>query len=393
MIINGSTVSMSSEHSFYSHLEQKTVSMIMQSDDAAKLKVSEEGKALAEQMKDYKEEQKRQAKERQENGQKNAVEGMKELLAQERKREPVVVQSEEDIQIRTLKRILAMLNSRRKGKHLLDDIKSVSREVFGEGAAPAAVPTGAAVGTAGISIGTGSVQGTAMNGGAPIALPTWKKVTVTSAFYTEAEHTAFCSQGVVRTQDGRELTFDVQVEMSRAFCEKYESLVAEDYVCVDPLVFQLDGNMDSIGDQKFLFDLNADGTEEEISFTNAGSGFLALDKNKDGVINDGSELFGTKSGDGFADLAKYDEDGNGWIDEADEVFDDLTIWTLDAAGEKVQVSLKDADVGAIYLGSAKTDFTLKNADNSATNGVVRKTGIFLKESGGAGTVQHIDLAV
>ena len=41
-----------------------------------------------------------------------------------------------------------------------------------------------------------------------------------------------------------------------------------------------------------------------------GSGYLALDKNGDGTINDGSELFGTRNGDGFADLAQYDEDGN-----------------------------------------------------------------------------------
>ncbi len=37
-------------------------------------------------------------------------------------------------------------------------------------------------------------------------------------------------------------------------------------------------------------------------------------------INDGSELFGTSSGDGFKDLATYDEDENGWIDENDSIF-------------------------------------------------------------------------
>ena len=63
-----------------------------------------------------------------------------------------------------------------------------------------------------------------------------------------------------------------------------------------------------LSDQTFYFDLDADGKEEEISVLN-GSGYLALDKNGDGVINDGSELFGTKNGDGFADLARYDEDG------------------------------------------------------------------------------------
>ena len=120
---------------------------------------------------------------------------------------------------------------------------------------------------------------------------------------------------------------------------------------------------------------------------------MALDKNKDGEINDGSELFGAKSGDGFKDLAQYDEDGNGWIDEKDAIFDDLSIWTLNEEGEKVQISLLAADVGAIYLGNASTEFSLKNEENHDTNGIIRSTGIFLKESGEVGTVQHIDLAI
>ena len=230
-------------------------------------------------------------------------------------------------------------------------------------------------------------------GGAAVR-PTWKQVVVTSSFHTEMEYTAFQSQGCVKTQDGREITFGVEVEMSRAFCEKYDSIFIQDVpVVCDPLVFNLEGNIGKISDQKFLFDLNADGTEEEISFTEQGSGFLALDKNKDGEINDGSELFGTKSGDGFKDLAQYDEDGNGWIDENDAIFEDLSIWTLNEEGEKVQISLLAADVGAIYLGNASTEFSLKNEETHDTNGIIRSTGIFLKESGGAGTVQHIDLAI
>ena len=68
------------------------------------------------------------------------------------------------------------------------------------------------------------------------------------------------------------------------------------------------------------------------------------------MINDGNELFGTKSGDGFKDLAKYDKDRNGWIDEADDIFDDLRIWTKDEQGNDKLLTLKEAGVGAIYLG-------------------------------------------
>ena len=119
----------------------------------------------------------------------------------------------------------------------------------------------------------------------------------------------------------------------------------------------------------------------------------SADKNNDGKINDGSELFGTKSGDGFRDLRKYDSDGNGWIDENDDVFNKLKVWCKGEHGEDILMDLKEADVGAIFLGSQKTDFTLMGADGS-TNGVIRSTGVFLRESTGlAGTVQHVDLAL
>ena len=57
------------------------------------------------------------------------------------------------------------------------------------------------------------------------------------------------------------------------------------------------------------------------------------------------------------------------------------------------IGLADADVGAIYLGNVSTNFTLKSEETGATNGQIRNTGFYLKESGGSGTVQHVDVAV
>lgn len=241
--------------------------------------------------------------------------------------------------------------------------------------------------------GIGKQNGMIASSGNASRPTTWKKTTVTSAFVTEMEHTAYQASGVVKTADGREINFGVTMEMSRAFCAKYDSIVQEDYICTDPLVINLDTNATTVSDQKFLFDLDADGKEEEISFVGKGSGFLALDKNKDGKINDGSELFGTRSGDGFKDLAAYDQDGNGWIDENDSIFKDLKIWTKDEKGNDRLIDLKEAGVGAIYLGNASTEFSLKSDETKATNGVIRKTGIYLKETGEVSTIQHVDLAV
>lgn len=211
-------------------------------------------------------------------------------------------------------------------------------------------------------------------------------------FSMETEDTVFSTVGTVRTSDGREINFNVNVGMSREFQEYYrDDLELASFSLCDPLVINMDTDVAQLSDQTFYFDIDADGVLDEISNLGSGSGYLALDKNGDGTINDGSELFGTASGNGFADLAKYDEDGNGWIDENDAVWSKLKIWTKDENGNDVLYRLADKGVGAICLQNASTDFTLKG-DSGQTQGVIRNTGVFLYENGNVGTIQHVDVA-
>lgn len=211
--------------------------------------------------------------------------------------------------------------------------------------------------------------------------------------YYEKEVTGFDTKGKVVTADGREIDFNINVSMSRTFYEASETEInfGAEKRMKDPLVINLNSNIASVSDQKFFFDIDADGELDEISMLSSGSGYLALDKNGDGTINDGSELFGTASGNGFADLAAYDEDGNGWIDEADAIFSKLKIWCMDENGNSHLYGLSESGVGAIYLGSEATEFSLKSASNE-TNAVIRQSGVFLYENGTVGTIQQMDLA-
>lgn len=211
----------------------------------------------------------------------------------------------------------------------------------------------------------------------------------------EAEQTSFSAQGTVKTADGREINFNLQLSMSREHLEQSDiSLRLGDAArqTKDPLVINFNGNAAQLTAAKFSFDLDADGSAENISFVAPGSGFLALDKNQDGQVNNGSELFGPASGNGFAELAAYDQDGNHWIDENDAVFTQLGVWSKDAQGNDHLASLKAAGVGALYLGSTATEFTYKDASNQ-TDGQLRSSGIYLNENGSAGSLQQIDLAV
>ena len=393
MKIANSSVVMASGHQESSYSYKKSVTMeasISKDLPGAILTLSAEaeGKSFIESMEEYKEQKKEEAaRKKQENEQKYA-DSMAEQLRKLQKSGSLNMEMSDEyrMKLELLKRLFQMLT---RGRALDDsgnltqdspeilDLRSPSYRIGTESSS-----TSASVKSLGsISIGTGG-SGT-----------TWQRVTATSGFVSESESVAFASSGMVKTQDGRSIDFNIEVSMSRAFTSQINTLTTQNYIKTDPLVINLDTDIGSVTDQKFLFDLDSDGDEEEISFAGKGSGFLALDKNGDGRIGDGSELFGTKSGDGFKDLAAFDEDGNGWIDENDSIYSKLKVWTKDEAGNDYLINLKDADVGAIYLDNADTQFSLKDGNNRL-NGEIKKTGIYLHEStGAAGTLNHIDLAV
>ncbi|WP_303869867.1 hypothetical protein [Acetobacterium wieringae] len=215
-----------------------------------------------------------------------------------------------------------------------------------------------------------------------------------SVTHYESQNTSFQAQASVTTADGREINIDLQLNLSREFISQsnLDIKAGNEPVQVDPLVINFGTGSASLTEQKYAFDIDANGTLDQISFVGPGSGFLALDLNGDGTINDGSELFGPQSGNGFDDLAKYDSDGNNWIDENDAIYDKLQIWSKDATGNDVLMALGQKGVGAIYLGNVSTSFSLKGANNQ-TNGQLQRTGIYLNENGSAGTIQHIDLTI
>jgi len=211
--------------------------------------------------------------------------------------------------------------------------------------------------------------------------------------FHESEFTQFSAAGSVKTADGREIRFQLDFAMQRSFTrEESVSLRTGDAVMKDPLIIHFDAAAPQLSSERFAFDLDADGTQEQIAFVGRGSGFLVLDRNGDGIANDGSELFGPRSGNGFAELARHDQDVNGWIDEADVVFKDLRIWTRDVDGRDRLTPLADFGLGAIGLAHVATPFSLKTDANSL-QGLVRSSGVYLTESGGPGVIQQIDLAV
>lgn len=212
-----------------------------------------------------------------------------------------------------------------------------------------------------------------------------------SESYHESEQLNFSARGSVTTRDGREIQLDLAFSMSRSFSQSESVTFQAGVQLKDPLVINYDGGVAELTASTFAFDIDSDGRQDQISFVTEGSGMLMLDRNGDGKASNGSELFGAQSGNGFRELAAFDEDGNGFIDEGDSVYHQLQIWVR-SGGEDQYYTLAEKDVGAIYLGAVATPFELKNSDNELL-GVVRSGSIFIGESGRAGSVQQVDLAV
>lgn len=211
--------------------------------------------------------------------------------------------------------------------------------------------------------------------------------------YREAESVQFAASGVIRTTDGQSVPFTMGFALRREFVQETSlSIRAGDALLVDPLVINFNGPAAQLTDQRFLFDLDMDGTPEKMPLLGAGSGFLALDRNGDGKINHGGELFGPATGNGFGELRHFDSDGNGWLDENDPMFEKLRIWMKDTAGNDALYTLRKKNIGALLLAAAATPFSLTDNAN-ALQGKLRETSIYLTESGSVGTIQELDIAV
>ena len=248
-------------------------------------------------------------------------------------------------------------------------------------------PEGASQGAAGIlDLADNAVTNTAAEQG-------WGMEYSRTESYYERQDLELMAEGTVTTEDERTIDFSYYGQLSREFrLEDRIVIQAGSERAIDPLMINFNGPVAELTEAKYLFDLDSDGDKESISFAPPDSGFLFLDLDGDGAVTDGRELFGPKTGSGFGELAGFDMDGNGWIDENDAIFNKLKIWAKNPQGIDAIYSLKDKGVGALYLGYTESDFKLKDQLNNL-QGEANRFGVFLHENGTPGTLEEVDLVV
>jgi len=194
-------------------------------------------------------------------------------------------------------------------------------------------------------------------------------------------------EGSLSTKDGKEMSFSLSLEWNQEFVENNRLRIQDGKIFEDPLVISLDGMPPVISD-KFEFNLNENA--QQLNYLNANAGYLVNDANNNNSVDDGGELFGPHTSDGFAELSKYDDDNNGWIDSSDKIFKQLKLWTPTKNGDEL-LSLQNVGIGAISLSTTDINFVAKDSiDNPIAN--YKEASVAIDNKGNAYGVFSVDLA-
>jgi len=149
-----------------------------------------------------------------------------------------------------------------------------------------------------------------------------------------------CYQGKAFAKAGG----DVREAYANHVCTDPRPLSDDPTTCPDmtcnpssPIIISLHGRYELTSAANGVrFDIDADGTADRVAWTAPGSGlaFLAMDRNDNGRIDDGAELFGdntrlahgTKAVNGFEALAELDLDRDGTVSAPDPAWSALVLW-------------------------------------------------------------------
>lgn len=189
--------------------------------------------------------------------------------------------------------------------------------------------------------------------------------------------------GSVALDDGSNFSWSMQFAMSY---EEFSYSERTEQPMKDPLVMSFNGRPVELSGQSSAFNL----TENAKSIQQLAQGqyYLAKDSNNNGAVDSGQELFGPTTGQGFAELATFDEDQNGLIDQQDPIWESLWLWRPE---DKGLYSLKEMGVAALSVDSIATPFSLRH--KGEVQGRLERSSIFITEDKDVGLLQQIDLKV
>jgi hypothetical protein len=142
--------------------------------------------------------------------------------------------------------------------------------------------------------------------------------------------------GGLSSQQACVLTTDQAVVLSSTQISYLTTAASSLLAAGTPIILDLNGDgVKTLGiNSGVKFDLFAEGGAINTGWVSSGDGLLVLDRNHDGQINDGSELFGSATKlangqtapDGYTALRELDGNSDGVIDSKDAAYNDLKVW-------------------------------------------------------------------
>lgn len=143
----------------------------------------------------------------------------------------------------------------------------------------------------------------------------------------------------------------------------------------DPLQIDLSGDgFETTGlSWSVRFDITGDDVQEAVSVAADDDAVLALDRNENGRIDSGKELFGEQNGhaNGYALLRRYDENHDAIIDAGDRIFAALQLLRWHSDGSQTLQSLTDAGIASISLKERQLNETTPEGDSASTGSSVQ----------------------
>jgi hypothetical protein len=208
--------------------------------------------------------------------------------------------------------------------------------------------------------------------------------------HTRHEKARFSARAHLQTEDGRSLHIDLRVVQERFEESKQRWGMQFGEAPKDPLVLDFGAPaIRSSGEHQI--DLDGDGTADALPHFGRSSMYLVDDRDGNGQVTDASELFGPRSGDGFAELRSLDSDGNGFIDAGDAAWSRLRVWEPGPHGGRL-VALADKGVGALYTGDIATPFRLLAEEGDQQVAQQQAMSFWVGEDGTtAGTTRRVDV--
>ena len=213
-----------------------------------------------------------------------------------------------------------------------------------------------------------------------VPLPSWNKSALDNAYFDDFRRPEFNIEG---------RRFDERVR------ERYvTATTTRPPVRRDPLAIDLDGDgIETVGagSNPVLFDHNADGIRTGTGWVKGDDAWLVLDRNGNGLIDSGRELFGVDTvvsgtagveavyaADGFEALRTLDSNGDKVFDSQDAAFLQVRLWqdlNQDGISQSTELfSLGQKGIVSIALNPTATSINLGNGNLVSGTAIVKRTG-------------------